>query len=269
MAKELLAYDDDTLLREMKMAELEWEQQKADDPELEKQAEKDAEAGFEALLKQIREKNLTPVSEKAYSEKKAEEDRKIVRVKLMKRVLLVAALVGVMVVGTGFTVSAMKEFQYRHASVGKTKNQAMWYNDVYKEKVNGLEDAYREISDELGNATLILGYKPVDVVLEQLTVRDGRAQMEFSYKNEKLYFKQIKNPKEKVMDTVTSDRMGEHRVFNSKIKKYISIEENEPESGKTEYSAEFELGDTFYYLSGFIEKKEFIKIIENLAPYQK
>lgn len=62
----LFGLDDETLLRELKKAEMELERMKAENPELEMQIQEETEVGFQELMKHINTKGIKPIYQKEY-----------------------------------------------------------------------------------------------------------------------------------------------------------------------------------------------------------
>lgn len=269
LAKELFGYDDETLLRELKEAELELEQMKAEDSELETQIQAETEAGFEALMQKIHAENIKPVTEREYSEKKKEEERKVIRLKPVLKVMFVAAAILVVLSGMGSVVSARKEFEYQKVTIGEKKNEIIWRNGEQREEISKLETAYGTIEEEIGINVIALGYMPSEMRFDGLSVDKGHALIKFLYNNNSIYLKEIKYPVDKVSDDVLSDRIDKQEVYNSWLGLTIAIEENIIDGTFVEYSAGFEHEGAYYYLAGVIDEIEFTKMIESLHHYQK
>lgn len=268
LAKELFGYDDETLLRELKEAELELEQMKAQDSELETQIQAETEAGFEALMQKIQAENIKPVTEREYTEKKKEEERKVTKLKTALKVMFVAAAILVVLSGMGSVVSARKEFEYYRMQSGKVKNKTIWQNGDAERNIGQLDDAYNKISDALGINVLILGYKPAALKYEEVLIDDGYARIKFIYKDRIIYLKESKNVNDQIYDNVVSDRTEFETVYNAVLEYEFVIEENKLEDNLIEYSTKYEQSGAYYYLSGIMEKEEFVKMVSTLTFFQ-
>lgn len=265
LGKELFGYDDETLLRELKEAELELEQMKAQDPELEVQIQVETEAGFAALKQRIQAENIKPVTEREYAERQKEEERKVTRLRPVLKGMFVAAAILVVLSGMGGVVSARKEFEYHKVSVGEKKNETIWRNGEYKEDESKIEAAYGIIEKEIGINAIALGYIPSEMRFDGFFVDKGHALIKFVYKDNFVYLKEVKYPVDKVADDVLSDRIvNKNEVYNSWLNKNIVIEENRIDGEFVEYSAGFECDGTYYYLAGVVEADEFVKMVESL-----
>lgn len=267
LAKELFGYDDETLLRELKEAELELEQMKAQDSELETQIQAETDAGFEALMQKIQAENIKPVTEREYTEKKKEEERKVTKLKPALKVMFVAAAILVVLSGMGSVVSARKEFEYSAAETGEIKNRTIWRNGDYNRDESRLEQAYTQIARSLGIDVLVLGYRPANMEFEGIVIDDekGHARMMFRYDGKIIYLKETKHPVDKVSDYVVSDRDEIETIYNPVLGYDFLIEENRIDSELIEYSTKMECDGAYYYLSGIINKDEFVKMVSSLV----
>lgn len=268
-AQELYGYDDETLLRELKEAEIELEQMKAEDPELEAKLARETEAGFEALMQKIHAENIKPVTEREYAEKKKEEERKVTVLRPVLKVMFIAAAIMVVLSGMGIVVSARKEFEYSYISRGKMKNETIWRSGDFSKMDGELAQAYNRVRDELGIDVLILGYKPQNMLFDEIVIDSGRARIKFSYNGQAVYLKETKNSVDKVTDNVVSDRKEGETVYNPWVLYDFIMEENRIDDKLIEYSTKFERNGAYYYITGIMEKEEFIKVIKGLNFLQE
>lgn len=268
LGKELFGYDDETLLRELKEAELELEQMKAQDPELEVQIQAETEAGFAALKQRIQDENIKPVTEREYAERQKEEERKVTRLRPVLKGMFVAAAILVVLSGMGGVVSARKEFEYSYIRKGEMKNEVVWQNGDYSKVEGQLIKAYQKIKDELGIKVLVLDYKPEQMVFDEIVIDKGHARVKFLYNGRRIYLKEIKDIADDVSDYMASDRKEVGTVYNPWLMYEFVIEENMIEDSLIEYSTKFEGEGAYYYFSGVMEKEEFFKIVETLNYLQ-
>lgn len=266
-AQELYGYDDETLLRELKEAEMELEQMKAEDPELEAKLARETEAGFEALMQKIHTENIKPVTEREYAEKKKEEERKVTVLRPVLKVMFIAAAIMVVLSGMGIVVSARKEFEYQKVKIGNKKNEVQWNDEKHDNNAGKIEDAYEEIRNQLGIPVVAINYMPLNMTFDSIYIDKGHARMKFIYNENVIYMKETKYPVDKVSDSVSSDREEGEFVFNPWLEKELKIEANKLDENITEYSTSFELQGAYYYLSGIMEKDLFEKMIKSLYYY--
>lgn len=268
-AQELFGYDDETLLRELKEAELELEQMKAEDPELEARIAGETEDGFKALMQKIHAENIKPVTEREYSEKKKEDERKVTPLRPVLKVMFVAAAIMVLLNGMGIVVSARKEFEYRYVSGGKMKNETLWRSGDYSRADGKLMEAYQKISEELGIKVLTLGYRPQKMFFQEVTIDKGRAIITFSYGDNTIYLRETRNPAEQITDYIVSDRKETDAVFNQIISREFIIEKNVLSDEKIEYCTKFEQDGAYYCLEGIMKFEDFVDIVESFNYLQE
>lgn len=268
-AQELYGYDDETLLRELKEAEMELEQMKAEDPELEAKLARETEAGFEALMQKIHAENIKPVTEREYAEKKKEEERKVTVLRPVLKVMFIAAAIMVVLSGMGIVVSARKEFEYSYIRKGKMKNEVLWQNGDYSRSEGQLMQAYQKISEELGIRVLALGYKPEQMLFHEVTFDKGRALITFLYEDKLIYLREARNPVDKITDYIASDRKETATVYNPWISCDFTVEENVLDEKNIEYSTKLEQNGAYYYLEGIMERDEFIEMVESFVFLQE
>lgn len=267
-AQELFGYDDETLLRELKEAELELEQMKAEDPELEARIAGETEDGFKALMQKIHAENIKPVTEREYSEKKKEDERKVTLLRPVLKVMFVAAAIMVLLNGMGIVVSARKEFEYSYIKTGKMKNEVVWQNGDYSRSDGQLMQAYQRISDELGIRVLTLGYKPDNMLFNEITIDKGRALITFLYGDKTIHLRETRDPADQITDFIVSDRKEVETVYNPWLFHEFVIEENELDN-EMEYSTKLKQDGAYYYLEGIMEREEFINIVKSLIFLQE
>lgn len=268
-AQELYGYDDETLLRELKEAEMELEQMKAEDPELEAKLARETEAGFEALMQKIHAENIKPVTEREYAEKKKEEERKVTVLRPVLKVMFIAAAIMVVLSGMGIVVSARKEFEYQYVSGGKMKNETLWRSGDYSRLDGQLMKAYQRISEELGIKVLTVGYKPDQMLFDEVTIDKGRALITFLYKDNLIYLREARNPVDQITDYIASDRKETVMVYNPWISYDFIVEENVLDEYNIEYSTKFEQNGAYYYFEGIMEREEFIEVVKSFDFWQE
>lgn len=270
-AQELYGYDDETLLRELKEAEMELEQMKAEDPELEAKLARETEAGFEALMQKIHAENIKPVTEREYAEKKKEEERNVTVLRPVLKVMFIAAAIMVVLSGMGIVVSARKEFEYQYVSGGKMKNETLWRSGDYSRLDGQLMKAYQRISEELGIKVLTLGYQPDQMSFTEVIIDKGRARIKFLYKDNVIYLKETRDPADQITDYLASDRkeIKTETVYNPWLSYEFVIEENGLDNQNIEYSTKFERDGAYYYFAGMMDREEFIKIVKSFEFLQE
>ena len=191
------------------------------------------------------------------------KSQSIFRKKRMK-VLLVAVAAGIAVFGGTMVASGKREYNYGIYPIVGKQNLVMKNNAVL-DTADDLETAYQRIEDELGIPVLELQHIPEKMKFKNLTVERNISIIQFQYQGKYIYLREEKKlfTKEASQSKV-SDRIPSSQIYNKFLNKNIVIEKNTLQDNLIEYSAQIEENDAEYYLSGMIDEKEFITIVEGL-----
>ena len=254
LLKESFRMDDKSLLERFQRA-----QNEIDDSQI----PPEPEDGFERLLDKIEEKGIEP----QYIRDRETESRsgKRRRLKPMLKVALVAAVVVGVMMATTLTVGAKKYFTYRKTVKPSIRNAVVLNNDKNKEDYGRLEEAYTEIEQTLGIAAIRLEYMPQNLIYTNTVITGDTATMLFkcgdNYFNVVQQIRSVENS-----SGITSDRNNSNgnTVYNNWLNKTIEIQTSSVDNQKIEYSAEVIFEDSYYYLSGVIDKDDFVNIVKNL-----
>ena len=250
LLKESFRMDDKSLLERFQRAQTE-----IDDSQI----PPEPEDGFERLLDKIEEKGIEP----QYIRDRETESRsgKRRRLKPMLKVALVAAVVVGVMMATTLTVGAKKYFTYRKTVKPSIRNAVVLNNDKNKEDYGRLEEAYTEIEQTLGIAAIRLEYMPQNLIYTNTVITGDTATMLFkcgdNYFNVVQQIRSVENS-----SGITSDRNNSNgnTVYNNWLNKTIEIQTSSVDNQKIEYSAEVIFEDSYYYLSGVIDKDDFVNI---------
>ena len=254
LLKESFRMDDKSLLERFQRAQTE-----IDDSQI----PPEPEDGFERLLDKIEEKGIEP----QYIRDRETESRsgKRRRLKPMLKVALVAAVVVGVMMATTLTVGAKKYFTYRKTVKPSIRNAVVLNNDKNKEDYGRLEEAYTKIEQTLGIAAIRLEYMPQNLIYTNTVITGDTATMLFkcgdNYFNVVQQIRSVENS-----SGITSDRNNSNgnTVYNNWLNKTIEIQTSSVDNQKIEYSAEVIFEDSYYYLSGVIDKDDFVNIVKNL-----
>ena len=190
---------------------------------------------------------------------------KVVRIKKVLRPMLVAAVLGTIVLGTGIGVSGKREYEYQ---VRERASDEVVFNNVDSvDKVNEIEQAYEKIEKELGIQAIELLYIPKGMLFQKVEINKGIARMEFIYQEHYIHFYQVLRNVESSTDFMT-DRNSYKKIYNRNLSTYISIYKNELEGSQPEWGIQFTNEKAYYILQGIIEEDEFIKIVERLRFFE-
>lgn len=191
-----------------------------------------------------------------------DKNKKKIRKFGKKKVFLVAALVAVFVGALGVTAVGEKNYFFR----GRFKDGygLILNNDNNKMDMSELERAYKKIEEESEIKLLKMGYIPSDLLLENLVINQDRVILQFSYRGNKVYFVQGCSINTTSL-TAKSDRMLRSEIVkNEWMNQDVEIRENQLENGDIEYEAQFYYENSYYILSGKMDKEDFISIIKNV-----
>lgn len=192
--------------------------------------------------------------------------KKVVRLKRLGKIGLLVAILGCMLMGTGIGASGKRAYEYNIKSYAQGQS-SIWNNAEFIETGNEtdliLEDAYQKIKDELGIESLQLVRLPEGMGLTKLSLGEGYARMEFTQGEKYVYFVQSQYPVESSGST-TSDCGDIENVNNKALDMNLKIKKDKLSNKKIEYSTEFAIDKTYYYLIGTVTEDEFIQIIKRI-----
>lgn len=200
-----------------------------------------------------------------FAEAQAKEKQdKVVRRKFGWKKVAAIGLIACVLTGSGcFVAMGRKSYFFREIEIGIGKDKVL-VNDSFKATVNGENDAYVIIEDELGIKPLKMAYIPNGMKFDSLEIGEGYATLIFNYKGKGVYFTQTKyddtaiyNHKAKVKEHDT--------IFNKWLNQKIKIEREDRQKEGTRYETTILIDGAYYGLSATIEESEFIEIVERLA----
>ena len=159
-----------------------------------------------------------------------------------------------------FVAVGKKSYFYREGR--GIKNSVVINNDSNLCAVNGEEEAYNVIENELGIKPLKLGYMPSDMKFLKMTAGNGHAEVEFMLDKQSIFLTMAKNDTEASKSRI-SDGEEDIEIENKWIGKELSIKKEYLSAG-TYFEAQLFDNGAFYSLSGIVEEKEFLKMVERL-----
>lgn len=210
------------------------------------------------------ENEFKRIMERVEREKKAE--RKVIRLKRVLRPLLVAALLGGVILGSGIGVSGLDGVEYRVRK--KNEEDVVFNNADNVDKQNRIEQAYDEIENILGIPAVECFYVPKGMIFKDSTLSEDRAKLEFVYDENHIHFYQV-------LWNLTnsanykSDRTPYKEIHNRYLDCDVSIYKNELKGERPEFGAQFSNDKAYYYFCGIMSEEEFIKIVEHMKFYEK
>lgn len=130
---------------------------------------------------------------------------------------------------------------------------------------NGEEDAYALIETELDIKPLKLGYIPNDMKFSEVHLGEGIVYIEFTYKNDFIYFIQSKDKKQASISYKSDlETEEESEVFNKWLGKDLSIKKDTHADGKITYETSIIIDGVCYRLVGAAEGDIFTKMAAGL-----
>ena len=243
--REMFGFTDEMLLAEFEAAE-------KDTTELPIPAPPEDE--FETIWSRIQ----------AEADRTSEKEPKIIRIRFNWKRIAAIGLIACMMAGAGcFVALGRKSYFYRGKML--SDGQDVLINDEYRAEVNGEDEAYEIIEEELGIAPLRLGYMPLEMQFRDFELRDGYAKIDFLYDGQIVYF--IQSKYEKVV-SYKVDTDGEYvdSIYNKWLNQNLKLEEEAVNQNSERYAASFIHKGAYYRFVGDMEKAEFIKIIERITP---
>ncbi|MCI9283910.1 MAG: hypothetical protein HFG56_11640 [Lachnospiraceae bacterium] len=266
--RELVGTDDASLLKEMAEAEWQWEEEKRKHPEEAAKLEQEAEFDFELLMNRINVEGKKNISKRKYNHRTKWENQDVIReYKKFKRAAVIAAVLGVLLVGGGINSVARNGYQYMIYPEQRSENVGLRYNENIEFIYDELDAAYAGISQRLDIPVLMLHYIPEGLEFQGTKETEYCVIIQFDYKGNCLYLKEEKLLEGNTMGLIISDRNDCHDIWNKWLDKNLQLEENELENGVIEYSVALKGEDVHYYLCGIMEREEFVKVVENLMYY--
>ena len=178
------------------------------------------------------------------------------------RVVVAAAVVGVICVGGTVCVVGRNGFKYGEVSGSDGNKGVVWNNvDIPVEDVKDAEGAYKKIADELGIPVLRLNYTPTNMLFQGLTFESQRAVIKWKYNGYVIRLTELTNV-EQVTNVHISDRVPYEIEYNRLLDENVILSKNSLDDGKTEFSAEITTKAAYYLFSGVMEETEFRKIVD-------
>ena len=156
-----------------------------------------------------------------------------------------------------------KTYFYRERSRGGIKGDIVFNNDMVDQSVNGEEEAYQVIEEQLGIKPIGLGYMPKELEFSKLMMTKGTAILEFQYKETIFYMIYQSNGIETSINHKSDSEVYE-TIQNKWTGKNIEMRKEITEKGTIKYEAQFIDQNVLYEIVGELPGSEFIKILEGL-----
>lgn len=195
--------------------------------------------------------------------------------KKKKRAKLIVALVAILVLVMGMSVSSVGSKSYMKELIekftGKSQMDVTNVKDMNSQDTNEWEEniAYQKVDEmiKVNCVRLLDGPKEMHFISYNINEDIQQADLFYEYKGETIRYKIYLNQTDSSRGVTKEDAeitMYELNIQNNQIK----ISERKTEKAEANVmTAEFEYKGVFYQLRGKMEKNEFNKILKNLKFY--
>ena len=189
------------------------------------------------------------------------------RPRIRLRAALAAALVAILALGVGMVGSGKKVYlpvvsqrEDGDESTTKVNNSDSAVASSYDE-----EEVCQEIEDQLGVLPVRFGYQPQGMVLQEYWIKDKLKEAIMRYVcNEKQLHVYISKDYDDSSINVNVDGEIDEVVKMDALRMEVPVYQYRDSNENQYYQVSFEYLNTYYSLSGLMEKEEFRKILENI-----
>ena len=106
---------------------------------------------------------------------------------------------------------------------------------------------------------------PPELIYQKTIINGEMATMIFDYKGNSFDIVQTTKDSENSVNIISDRKFKEKEdVYNKWLNREVEIQKAQRKTGDIEYSSEIIIGNSYYYLTGVMEKEEFVKIIQNV-----
>ncbi len=127
-----------------------------------------------------------------------------------------------------------------------------------------IEEAYRKIGNVCGIKVVAFDYIPANMELDDFLVSNNKGIITLCYDDKKIHLEQKILDERNTVSVLAMDRKQENIIQNEWLGQELYLEENVVGDGLIEYSTQFDTSSATYYLSGIMQRDEFIKVVESL-----
>lgn len=212
-------------------------------------------------------------------EKEQEEDKikefPLRTYKKKKRAKLIVALVAILVLVMGMSVSSVGSKSYMKELIekftGKSQMDVTNVKDMNSQDTNEWEEniAYQKVDEMIHGKCARILKRPEEMHFQSYTINDEikQADLFYEYKEETIRYEIYLNQTDSSKGVTKEDE--EITTYELKVKNnQIKISERKTEKAEANVmTAEFEYKGVFYQLRGKMERNKFNKIIKNLKFY--
>lgn len=193
---------------------------------------------------------------------KRNSGRRGVRGKRLLKILVAAVLLGAMVLSSGMWGMARRTKNYREHSKPDLGNVVVFNNSSDNKISDGLEleNAYKQIEEELNMQVMQLSYLPEEFSFYKLQMNKRVGRIELKNNDDFLFFYQGINNNTSSL-SYGSDMEEYQSVYNPFLDQEILIYQKALENGNTEFSIRLINDNQYYILQGAIDEEQFVQIV--------
>ncbi|MCC2820290.1 hypothetical protein LK537_23600 [Lachnoclostridium pacaense] len=222
---------------------------------------------FEKIWSRIQEERAESADTTELAESEEPEEDKVVRVRFGWKRLAAIGLIACLIAGSGSIVSmGRKSYFFRERKDEIASDGVVFNNDMNMVALNGEEEAYSLIENELDIKPLRLGYMPIDMKFYEVQTGEGYVTVIFRYGDDFVYLVESKYGKE-VSYNYKSDTIAEeeHDVYNKWLRKSLKIKKETLTNKKEAFETSVITDGACYRLLGIVEEEAFQKMVEELS----
>lgn len=218
---------------------------------------------FEKIWARIQE-------ERAESKKVPESDQpehpKVIKPRFGWKRLAAVGLIACLVAGSGCMVAmGTKSYFYREKKLNGEQKFKILVNDTNRIEVNGEDEAYTLIEQDLGIKVLKLGYIPTGMIFDNLVMDEGYSVLEFEYDKQPVYFIQSKS-EIATSGSYISDGRPYSTLYNKWLQLKIEIKKEDIAGDMTRFECQFLYEGAYYWFFGVMDEADFTKIVQRIYP---
>lgn len=221
---------------------------------------------FEKIWARIQEERAEAENSDERTEPADSRHNKIIKGRFGWKRLAAIGLIACLMAGGGCMVAmGTKSYFYRERKDTLAGDGVILNNDMNKVAVNGEEEAYALVEEELGIKPLRLGYMPVNMEFSNVEVEEGYIRINFLYQDNLIYFIQSKYDKRVSYNYRSDIKIEEEKdVYNKWLGKELKINKEVHADGNVTYEMSIVIDGACYSLVGTMDSVIYQKIVEGL-----
>lgn len=220
---------------------------------------------FQQILQKMKERGITPrISEdgdKDEGHPAVERGRTRLSSRRFRRLLLAAAVLGV--IGIGFSLNAVGKSATEYRIING-ENNIVWNNIRSRDDVKDVTEAYERLEAKLSIPSIKLGYVSESMVFERLVLSENYGTIRFKSNENSLKICEQKIKPNEYGIQESDQRQIVETVYNPWLNRELKIYEEVSSDGKIRYCINIGIDEAIYTIIGDIDKGDFLKIAKGL-----